>query len=301
MNGYYNPTDVHSIYFFYGDVLQKPYDFIVDEQSNIIADKNDIFVTNPIFNKKTVRNTWDDWHIVATERPSFKRPTRQTHYVDVPGMSGSLDFSDQLTGYPTYEDREGTFKFYADNDAWTKTYCWMDLHEEIAGFLDRKELKAILQDDTAYFYQGKFQLSDYKAGKTFSEFTIKYKVNPYKWSVLKSTDDWLWDPFCFPKDTVQKKLYHEVPVVSDDDWQDIPIDFKSTRSRAPISPEFNVSSYSGNGMAYAFTNPDLGISVGGQLSDGLQFVPALIITGDRCTLKVKGKGKITVDFRRGEL
>lgn len=297
----YNPTDVHSITFFTGDVIQKPYDFVVDDKSNIIVSPTDILVTNHGIDHKTWRNTWDDWHIVATERPSFDCPARQIKYVDVPGMSGSLDFSDSLAGYPTYEDREGTFKFYADNDAWKPGHYWMDLNEEIAAFLDLHELKAVLQDDDQYFYQGKFQLSDYKAGSKFSEFTIKYRVNPYKWSIRSSTDDWLWDPFRFDFDCIQKKLYKDISIESDNDFTEIPITFRDTKSSAPLSPEFNVTSESGNGMTYQFSNPLMGINIEGTLSDGTQFIPSLIIVGNDCSLKIKGKGQLSVIFRSGKL
>ena len=35
----------------------------------------------------------------------------------------------------------------------------------------------------------------WKSEKDWSRITIDYDVGPYKWSVLSSTDDWLWDPF----------------------------------------------------------------------------------------------------------
>ena len=57
------------------------------------------------------KNTWDDWKLVAAERPFVAPPTPKTNMVDIPGASSELDFSEELTGYPTYENRTGSIEF----------------------------------------------------------------------------------------------------------------------------------------------------------------------------------------------
>jgi hypothetical protein len=51
-------------------------------------------------------------------------------------------------------------------------------------------MRAILQDDDQFFYYGKFSIDEYKPENPWGEITIKYRVNPYKWSILDSNDDW---------------------------------------------------------------------------------------------------------------
>lgn len=56
------------------------------------------------------KNTWDDWHIVPSSRPVIKPPTKKTNYLDIPGADGNLDLSEALTGYPVYNNREGSIE-----------------------------------------------------------------------------------------------------------------------------------------------------------------------------------------------
>ena len=51
------------------------------------------------------KNTWDDWHLIPSKRPSFNPPNVKSQYVDIPGGNGVLDLTESLTGYPLYNTR----------------------------------------------------------------------------------------------------------------------------------------------------------------------------------------------------
>ena len=59
------------------------------------------------------KNTWEDWHLVPTSRPLFLPPKQKKSITDIPGGDGVLDMSEALTGYPVFNNREGSFEFHS--------------------------------------------------------------------------------------------------------------------------------------------------------------------------------------------
>src|SRR5690625_7190522 len=90
------------------------------------------------------KNTWDDWHLIPSKRPSFNPPTVKSQYVDIPGGNGVLDLTESLTGYPLYNTRTGSWTFYVENGF----KPWDELYSEISNYLHGQKLRAILEDDT---------------------------------------------------------------------------------------------------------------------------------------------------------
>ena len=62
------------------------------------------------------KNTWDNWHIVPTSRPVFNPPKQKTKFLEIEGGNSLIDLSEALTGYPLYDNREGSFEFVVMND-----------------------------------------------------------------------------------------------------------------------------------------------------------------------------------------
>lgn len=146
------------------------------------------------------KNTWDDWHLVPTSRPKFNMPPLKTNYIDVPGADGLLDLSTALAGRPTYGNRQGSFEFLVLNEKLdgTSSYgYWADRYSEIATYLRGREFRAVLDDDTAYYYEGRFSVNEWKSEAHFSKIVIDYNVGPYKKTSLSAAELWLWDPFFF--------------------------------------------------------------------------------------------------------
>lgn len=138
-------------------------------------------------------NTWDDWHLIPTTRPVINPPNVRTNEVIIPGRSGSLDLSEVLTGYPLYDNRTGSIEFVVANDYWD----WAVAYSTIMRCLHGKTFKMMLEDDPAYYYEGRFSVNSWKSDKNWSTITIDYDVQPYKVSRQSTNEDWLWDPFSF--------------------------------------------------------------------------------------------------------
>ena len=158
---------------------------------------------DPIGNRKS-RNTWTDWGLIPSTRPSVNMPEVKTNYIEVPGMNGSYDLTDRLTNYPTYGQRTGSWEFNIAHDYVSQKYgvsedhAWHVVYESISNYLHGQGLRCILDDDPWYYYDGRFSVNQYKSDKHFSTITIDYTLEPYKWTVLSTgADDWPWDPFAF--------------------------------------------------------------------------------------------------------
>lgn len=163
-------------------------------------------------------NTYSTWGLVPETRPSVVPPEPKTKYLDLPAGHGRIDLTESLTGYPVYNDREGEWVFYVLND-YTITdeppggvmitdtidpaggtirtittsaaahssssqpgYTnWADRLSDIMNTIQGKKIKAVLDDDPGYYYQGRFYVSDWdSSGETYSQITISYEVEPFK-------------------------------------------------------------------------------------------------------------------------
>lgn len=241
------------------------------------------------------KNTWDDWKILPVERPVFAPPKPKTTYIDVPGGNGALDLSESLAGYPVYENRTGSFKFRVMND-----YVeWHERYTEIMEYLHGRSMNAILADEPAYFYKGRFTVDSWESGDTWSLITIGYTVDPYKWSIVSSVDPWLWDPFNFETGIIWEQSFSNITINSPNSWTSNTFD-GILFGKAPISPVFHVSN--SDGLTARFVNAYLGIDETVYLVDGDNSVPDFVFYGQSSyTLMLKGVGTLSIEFRIGRL
>ena len=241
------------------------------------------------------KNTWDDWKILPTERPVFAPPKPKTTYIDIPGGNGALDLSESLTGYPIYENRTGSFKFKVMND-----YVeWHERYTEIMEHLHGQSMNAILADDPNYFYKGRFTVDSWESGDTWSQITIGYTVDPYKWSVTSSLDSWVWDSFNFETGYMSTDVFSNIDINSPTNWIIKTYD-GSLFGKAPISPIFNVTN--ANGLEVAFENSLLGISETKILKNGANSIPEIVFYGQSSyDLNFKGVGTVSIESRIGRL
>ena len=89
--------------------------------------------------------------------------------------------SQSLTGYPVYQNRTGSIEFIVMNDF----KPWHMAYSDIMDYLHGQKLRAVLEDDPEYFYEGRFTVNVWKSEKDWSRITIDYDVGPYKWSVRR--------------------------------------------------------------------------------------------------------------------
>lgn len=162
-------------------------------------------------------NTWEDFNLVAEERPSVNPPEPKIEKVDVPGRDGAVDYTDSLSGYPSYNNRTGSWDFILVNDFYepVDTYeAWYNTYTRLMTYIQGQRVKVILEDDLMYYYEGRLYVSKLKSGQKYSTITIEYDFKPYKYSIYTNLngDSWLWDPFNFTNGVIQPVKFKNLTV-----------------------------------------------------------------------------------------
>ena len=225
------------------------------------------------------KNTWDDWHLIPATRPLFNPPTVKENMVNIPGGDGVLDLTASLAGRPTYNNRTGSWTFYVQNGF----KDWSVLYSEIMVYLHGQTFKAILEDDPAYFYEGRFSVNQWKSDKDCSQVVINYNVGPYKKDINNTGSDWLWDPFNFETGIIRNyknlSVLTSLTVVVEGDMMDsVPIIIASA-SGMQVTYE---------GKTYS-------------LSKGANTIPQIVLHSGENTLIFAGQGTITIENTGGRL
>lgn len=146
---------------------------------------------------QTIANTWTDWHLIPSSRPSINQPTVVTKFIEIPGSDGVLDLTEYLTGRPNYGQRQGNLSFQVANNFEN----WETIRSNMVQVLHGKRIKMRLMDDPGYYYEGRFTVGQWESGASNSAISISYQLDPYKLRVnTDGTTPLLWDPFNFETD-----------------------------------------------------------------------------------------------------
>lgn len=224
------------------------------------------------------KNTWDDWHLIPTSRPVVNPPPVKKSSIDIPGGDGSLNMSSFLAGRPLYRNRTGSWEFYAENGF----RDWSQLFSEIMQHLHGRTMRAVLEDDPAYYYEGEFAVNAWKSNKDRSSITIDYDLYPYKRFDLGNGENWLWDSFNFETDTIRD--YSNL-TVSGSRSVVIVVDMM------PVSPVIVASSA-------------MNVSYDGETFDlvsGENRIPELVLLQGERTLVFSGSGTVSIKQTGGLL
>ena len=123
------------------------------------------------------KNTWDDWHLVPSSRPVFSSPSKKTASVDIPGGNGAVDLSESVSGAPIFQNRTGSIEFTVQNGFME----WQKLYSELMSYLHGKKMRAVLEDDPNYYYEGRFAVDSWSSDEHYSTVTISYTVSPRRY------------------------------------------------------------------------------------------------------------------------
>ena len=243
------------------------------------------------------KNTWDDWHIVPVSRPVFNPPALKKKTVEIPGADSFIDLTESLTRYPVFENREGSFEFIVMNGY----KPWYQAYSDIMNYLHGQGMRAVLEDDREYFYEGRFTVNEWKSEEKYSKIVIDYSVEPYKRLIHTSLEDWEWDPFNFETGVIPDNVFKAIPIKEEI------TEYVFTREQygyMPVSPSFIVSTTSGSGAFVRFINEKLGIDESKMLDEGKTQFLRWLFAGETTTVQFYcfyGTGTISIEFREGRL
>lgn len=120
-------------------------------------------------------NTWYDWKLVLTEK-DVTPPEPKTNYVDIDGMSGSLDLSESLTGEVTYQDRKIEASFWTDQGSYKDRER---LLQKIVATLHGRKVKIIEPDNPDHYFIGRVEIKSRANILPYAEFTIEAVCEPW--------------------------------------------------------------------------------------------------------------------------
>lgn len=243
-------------------------------------------------------DTWDDWKVVSLKKPVFNEPELKEDYVDVPGSNGSLDMSEVLTGYPLFENRHGTLQFFLYDDSLTANTKLT----KIRNYLHGRKHKIILNDEPEYYYVGRLMMheSHPTTEGEYAVFDLEYNLEPYKYEVAASDEDWLWDPFNFETGVIRD--YRNIEVF-EEEFTTVTV----IGSPKPTVPIFIVEKVGTGHVDDGGTWFPVQLMIEGDgtiygLKEGTNVIPKIVLHNQEYELKfTNNDANVTIRYRGGAL
>ena len=226
------------------------------------------------------KHSYRDWGLFLAERPLVSEPQPKTMYIDIPASNGSIDLTESLTGEVNYYDRKATMTFLMLD----KRSNWAESTSIIADYLHGQRMKIWMDEDLAYYYEGRFQINSLKSDKAKQTIVIEGTVYPFKYEKFSSLENWLWDDLNFETGIIRE--YRDLEVNES-------LDLMIVGRKLSVTPIFYVSKSSNLTVTYNGTTYNL--------KDGSNRFVSLILREGENTLTFKGSGVVSVDYRGGRL
>ena len=123
-----------------------------------------------------------DWGLVLTDK-SIPDPEPKTNYIQLDGVSGSLDLTEVLTGEVAYNDRTVSATFSASCGNYQEREA---VRRHIAAALHGRKVKIIEPDDPEHYFLGRVTIKDGTRHASYSTFTIEAICEPWRYAVEES-------------------------------------------------------------------------------------------------------------------
>lgn len=226
-------------------------------------------------------HSYKDYELFPRSKMSVQPPEVRETYIDIPGLDGELDLTEVLTGHPSYSSRDAKFEFtVVDRSRWD--YAYSRLMNKVHG----KKLYVIVEEDGNYYYTGRLKVNSFKSKKNTATIVVDGHFNPYKVSLVATSEEWLWDPFNFETDVAR-------------DYKGLEVDGSSTYtivgSKMPVRPAFKASA-SGITVSINGSSPYSVATSGYQTPDNFPE-----IRDGEYQMTFSGNGTVNVKFEIGSL
>lgn len=128
-------------------------------------------------------NTWDNWFLVPSERPSIAPPSVNAPYDDFKDEFGGINLQLLDTNDVEYESRSGSHTWIIDNE-YGEHGNWYDIYSDVMLKLHGKKMKVWLEDEPDYYYYGRLIVTNFKSEESYSTIEIQYLFEPYKYKMV---------------------------------------------------------------------------------------------------------------------
>lgn len=235
------------------------------------------------------KHTYDDWGLILTARPEISSPAPKTVLVDLEGSDGSIDLTESLTGDVAYQNRS----FKAEFHVMDNRREWSALYSEIMDYLHGQKMQVIFDEDPSYYYVGRIIVDEWASEYVTAKIVLSGELEPYKYEITSSLEDWLWDPFSFVDGVIR-------------DYRNLSVATGSNRTlvvdgcRKPVVPTFIVTLDSevqdATMNVWSSTNNKTYTLVNGR-----NRIPYIIVRQNGAQFRFTGDGTVSVDYRGGRL
>lgn len=120
------------------------------------------------------KNTWDDWHLIPSERPSIAYPSPKTQITQIAHVHGIAYDATEIQGFLSYGLSSGSWAFVVSD----QTMNWVDLYSELLNYMHGHRVRIVLEDDPNHYYEGRVKVN-WQTGASFSSVSIEYSINKY--------------------------------------------------------------------------------------------------------------------------
>lgn len=225
------------------------------------------------------KHTLKDWNLGWTAI-TLGFPEAKTYEQDVPGADGTLDITEAVTGGDVkYKNRNISLEFETQDEDF---FEWATCISEIANYLVGKKMKIILDNDPNFYYIGRLAIDVEKTDRVNGKIVISGDVNPYKYELYSSLEDWVWDDFDFETGIIRE--YKDIKV-----YGEYQLCIPGRRKRIiPVIKCDSTMEVIYNGASYT-------------LQKGKSKIFDIWLTENENILTFKGNGVVSVDYRGGSL
>ena len=223
------------------------------------------------------KHSYRDFGLILSSKV-ISPPQPQTKLVDVPLRDGSIDLTESLSGDVKYKDRKITIVFTVIDPV----KLWSAKVSEIENYLHGRRMKIVFDDDFNFYYIGRVAVDEWTSDKNIGKLVIECTVEPYKYDVQSTSEEWLWDSFDF-----EAGYIHEASEVVVDGSADIVIMGKRKQAYPTITVSANMTlTFEGNTYI---------------LTAGTRKLYDVLLAEGENVLTFTGAGTVTVDYTGGSL
>lgn len=229
-------------------------------------------------------HTLSDWGLYVQNSDCIGAPVQYTKYIEVPGRNGLLDVSEAISGRQIYTSRPIRIELAGIRERKN----WDGVISEFRNKINGRICRIIFDNDPGYYWRGRVKVEDFDAGLGIGTFVINIPTaEPYKYSLISSTEPWLWDPFNFETDMI---TYIGAITISGSGSITLP------HGHMPTTPDLVVSNKTSGTFTVTYDGDTYDLSV------GTNRIPSIMVGGDEdVTLTFTGSAKVEIVYRSGSL
>lgn len=168
----------------------------------------------------------DEFALVFCKK-TIDPPETYENLIEIPGTSEIIDLTEVLSGDVEYKQRK--LKIILEDISGSRLYY--SHYSKLANYLHGQKLKIIFTEDPSFYYFGRISMDSFDFQNHGGTITISANVDPYKYEVTSSLEDWLWNDLSI--DTIIR------------DYRDIVVNTTATLvitgRRKKVCPVFNCS------------------------------------------------------------